>query len=72
MIFFTKMGIYYREQSGKGFKARLIVSEEELEKHLESWDCIDDLLGFSFLKCYGKEVEYIIWCLKYDVENSKR
>ena len=49
------MGIYYREQSGKGFKARLVLSEEELEKYLESWDCDDDLLGFSFLKCYGTE-----------------
>ena len=30
------MGIYYREQSGKGFKAKLKVSEEELQKYLES------------------------------------
>ena len=30
------MGIYYGEQSGKGFKVKLKVSEEELEKYLES------------------------------------
>ena len=30
------MGIYYGEQSGKGFKAKLKVNEEELEKYLES------------------------------------
>ena len=33
----AKMGIYYREQSGKGFEAKLKVSEEELVKYLESW-----------------------------------
>ena len=52
---FTKMGIYYREQSGKGFKTKLKVSEEELEKYLETWDRDEDLLGFSFLKCYDTE-----------------
>ena len=31
------MGIYYGKQSGKGLKAKLKVSEEELEKYLESW-----------------------------------
>ena len=31
------MGIYYGEQSEKGFKAKLKVSEEELEIYLESW-----------------------------------
>ena len=31
------MGIYYGEQSGKGFKAKLKVSEKELVKYLESW-----------------------------------
>ena len=42
------MGIYYSEQSGKGFKVKLEVREEELEKYLESWDHDEDLLGFSF------------------------
>ena len=65
---FTKMGIYYGEQSG--FKAKLAVTEEEMERYLESWDREEDLLGFSFLKCYGTDDEYIIWCLKYNVENS--
>ena len=37
---------YYREQSGKGFKARLAVTEKDLEKYLESWDPDGDLLGF--------------------------
>ena len=34
------MGIYYKmgEQSGKGFKTKLKMSEEELEKYLETWD----------------------------------
>ena len=45
---FTIMGIYYGEQSGKGFKAKLVVTEEELEKHLESWDRDEDPLEFSF------------------------
>ena len=49
---------------------KLIVSEEELEKYLESWDCDEDLLGFSFFKCYGAEDEFVIWCLK--VENSDK
>ena len=31
------MGIYYGEQSGKGLKAKLKVSEDQLEKYLESW-----------------------------------
>ena len=25
-----------------------------------------------FFKCYGTEDEYVIWCLKYDVENSQK
>ena len=66
----TKMGICYGEQFGKGFNAKLVVSEEELEKYLETWDHDEDLFGFSFFKCYGTENEYVIWCLKYDVENS--
>ena len=66
------MGIYYGEQSGKGFKTKLKVSEEELEKYLESWDRDEDLLGFSFFKCYGTENEYVIWCLRYVVENSHK
>ena len=69
---FTKVGIYYREQSGKGFKARLAVTEEELEIYLESWDRDKDLLGFSFSKCYGTNDEYVIWCLKYDIGNSHK
>ena len=63
------MGIYYEEQSGKGFKAKLAVTEEELEKYLESWDHEEDLLEFSFFKCYGTDDEYIIWCLIYNIEN---
>ena len=69
---FTKMGIYYREQSGKGFKTKLKVSEEELEKYLETWDRDEDLLGFSFFKCYDTENDYVIWCLKYVIENSHK
>ena len=49
------MGIYYGEQSGKGFKAKLKVSEEEMEKYLESWDQ-EDLLRVSFFKCYVSEM----------------
>ena len=49
------MGIYYGEQSGKGSKAKLKVSEEEFEKYLESWDRHEILLRFSFYKCYGTE-----------------
>ena len=48
------------------------MSEEELEKYLETWDRDDNLLGFSFFKCYGTEDGYVIWCLKYDVENSQK
>ena len=66
------MGIYYGEQSGKGFKTKLKVREEELEKYLESWDRDKDLLGFSFFKCYGTENEYVIRCLRYIVENSHK
>ena len=66
------MGIYYGEQSGKGFKTKLKVSEEELEKYLETWDRDKDLLGFSFFKCNDTENEYVIWCLKYDKENSHK
>ena len=66
------MGIYYGEQSGKGFKTKLKVSEEELEKYSETWDRDEDLLGFSFSECYGTENEYVIWCLKYVIENSHK
>ena len=66
------MGIYYGEQSGKGFKTKLKVSEEELEKYLETWDHDEELLGFSFFECYDTENEYVIWCLKYDIENSHK
>ena len=41
------MGIYYGEQSGKGFKAKLKVSEEELEKYLESW-VLPNVVWFAF------------------------
>ena len=54
------MGIYYGEQSRKRFKVKLKVSEEELEKYQESWDHDEDLLGFSFFKCYGTDDEYVI------------
>ena len=66
------MRIYYSEQSGKGFKVKLKVREEGLEKYLESWNHDKDLLGFSFFKCYCTDDEYVIWCLKYDVENSHK
>ena len=66
------MGIYYGEQSGKGFKTKLKVSKEELEKYLEAWDREEELLGFSFFECYDTENEYVIWCLKYDMENSHK
>ena len=66
------MGIYYEEQSGKGFKAKLKVSEEELEKYLESWDRDEDILGVPFFKCYGTEDQYVIWCLKHVIENSHK
>ena len=66
------MGIYYGEQSGKGFKAKLKVREEEMEQYLESWDGDEDLLGFSFFKCDGTDDEYVIWYLKYEVENSHK
>ena len=45
---FAKMGIYYGEKSGKGFKAKLKVTEEELEKYLESWDVMKTFLEFLF------------------------
>ena len=48
------------------------MSEEELEKDLETWDRDEDLLGFSFLKCYDTENEYVIWCLNYGIENSHK
>ena len=65
------MGIYYREQSRKGFKVKLAVTKEEVEKYLESWNPgIMTILGFSFFKCYGTDNEHVIWCLKYNVENS--
>ena len=64
------MGIYYGEQSGKGFKAKFKVNEEELEKYLESWDDEEDLLQVSIFNFYGSDNEYVIWCLKYDVKNS--
>ena len=66
------MGIYYGEQSGKGFKTKFKVSEEEKEKYLETWDRDEELLGFSFFECYDTENEYVIWCLKYDIENSHK
>ena len=52
-----KRRIYYREQSGKGFKATLAVTEKDLEKYLESWDPDGDLLGF-FFKCFD---DVITW-----------
>ena len=58
------MGIYYGEQSAKCFKAKLKVSEEELEKYLESWDDEEDLLQVSLFKLCGSENDYAIWCLK--------
>ena len=42
------MGIYYRKQSGKGFKAKLKVSEEELVKYLETW-VLPNLVQFGNL-----------------------
>ena len=68
----TKVGIYYGEQYGKYFKAQLKVSEEELEKYQESWACGKVFLVFPFFKCYGAEIEYVIWCIKYVTENLHR
>ena len=68
---FTKVQIY-GEQYGKHFKAKLKASEEELEKYLESWDRGEVLLVFSVFKWYGTENEYVIWCMKYVVENSHK
>ena len=48
MKFFANMGIYYGEQSERGFKAKLKVTGEELEKYLESWNRDGDLLEFLF------------------------
>ena len=50
------MGIYYGEQSGKGFKTKLKMSEEELEKYLEAWDHDEELLGFSFLNAMTQKM----------------
>ena len=41
-----------------------------MEKYLESCDDEGDLLQVSIFKLYGSDNEYVIWCLKYDVENS--
>ena len=51
--FLLKRRIYYREQSGKGFKARLAVTEKDLEKYLESWDLDGDLLGFYCFQMFS-------------------
>ena len=40
---------------GKVSKTKLKVSEEELEKYLETWDRDEELLGFSFFECYDTE-----------------
>ena len=66
----AKMGMYYGEQSGKGFEAfkSLRVCEEELEKYLESWDRDEDLLGFSFMV----QRMNVFWCLRYIVGNSRK
>ena len=50
------MGIYYGEQSGKGFKTKLKVSKEELEKYLETWDRDKELLGFSFFNAMTQKM----------------
>ena len=50
---YKKRRIYYREQSGKGFKARLAVTEKDLEKYLESWDPDGNLLGFYFFQMFS-------------------
>ena len=62
------MGNYSGEEYGKRFKAKLKVSEEELEKYLESWDRGEVLLLFSFFKSYGTENEYVILCIKYVID----
>ena len=59
-----KRGIYYREQSGKGFKARLAVTEKDLEKYLESWDPDGDLFGFYFFKCFHDVITWGLFILK--------
>ena len=43
---------FTREQSGKGFKGRLAVTEKDLEKYLESWDPDGDLLEFYFFQIF--------------------
>ena len=48
-----KRRIYYRKQSGKGFKARLAVTEKDLEQYLESWDLDGDLLGFYCFQMFS-------------------
>ena len=47
-----KRRIYYREQSGKGLKARLAVTEKDLEKYLESRD-LDGDLGFYCFQMFS-------------------
>ena len=53
-----------REQSGKGFKARLTVTEKDLEKYLESWDLDGDLLGFIVFKCFHDVITWGLFILK--------
>ena len=68
----VKMGIYYEEQSGKGFKVKCRVSEEEIQEYLSTWTRDEELIRVCIRKCYGSEDEYAIWCLKYDLEKSNK
>ena len=66
------MGVYYEEQSGKGFKAKCRVSEEEIQEYLSTWMRDEELICVCICKCYGSEDEYAIWCLKYGLEKSNK
>ncbi len=66
------MGIYYEEQSGKGFRAKCRVSEEEIRNYLTTWNQDEEMIHVEIHKCYGTEDEYAIWCLKVNLENSNK
>ena len=57
----AKMGICYGEQSEKGFKAKLKVSEEELKKYLESW-VLPNLVRFANLFHQRKRIICVQRC----------
>ena len=53
----AKMGIYYREQSGKGFKTKLKVSEEELANIWSPGFC--PILFSLLIYCIKKTPKFI-------------